>query len=440
MSSIKVFTDQTQNNLIHRISIAGRYAGVKVDVQQDASAVSRSPVHKLPIAETKEGILFEHNAIARFVARHGKNHLFGSSPFEEAQIEQWIDFSTHEIELPAAVWVFPIQGRIPNNAAAVQRAQSDLRKVLDVLNHHLLTRTFLVGHRVTFADIVVSMSLFHLYELVFDASFRKPFQNVNRWYMTCVNQPEFKGVLGEVHFCESAKQAPTEFHPSTSSNVAAAAPKTQDAPQQNKKKEEKPKKEKEEKPKEEKPKKEKEEKPPKEEEEEDYGDEGEGHQEKEKKKNVLDLLPPSKFAMDDWKRFYSNNDTDKSIPWFWEHFDPEGYCLWFADYKYNSELEVDFKCLNLMNGFMQRLEKGRKYCFGSLILFNSSAPFALACCWLFRGTEIPAEMKECEDAELYNWRKVDINDPSQKQLVNDFWCWEGKFGTGRQFNQGKIFK
>ena len=34
---------------------------------------------------------------------------------------------------------------------------------------------------------------------------------------------------------------------------------------------------------------------------------------KSKEKNPLDLLPPSPFIMDDWKRFYSNNEG-KFIP------------------------------------------------------------------------------------------------------------------------------
>jgi hypothetical protein len=48
-------------------------------------------------------------------------------------------------------------------------------------------------------------------------------------------------------------------------------------------------------------------------------------------------------------------------------------------------------------------------------------------------------MKETDDSELYDWVRVDINDAAQKQLVNDYLSWEGKFG-GRSFNQGKIYK
>jgi len=73
----------------------------------------------------------------------------------------------------------------------------------------------LVGHRITLADIVVSMTLYHLYELVFDPGFRKPFVNTNRWYTTLVNQPEFHAILGEVKLATkmevaSGGKAPTE--------------------------------------------------------------------------------------------------------------------------------------------------------------------------------------------------------------------------------------
>lgn len=37
--------------------------------------------------------------------------------------------------------------------------------------------------------------------------------------------------------------------------------------------------------------------------------------------------------MDDWKRFYSNNDEVKSVPYFWEKFDKDHYSLWFCEYK-----------------------------------------------------------------------------------------------------------
>ena len=34
-----------------------------------------------------------------------------------------------------------------------------------------------------------------------DPTFRGPYANVNRWFVTIVNQPQFKKVIGEVKLC-----------------------------------------------------------------------------------------------------------------------------------------------------------------------------------------------------------------------------------------------
>jgi elongation factor 1-gamma len=216
--------------------------------------------------------------------------------------------------------------------------------------------------------------------------------------------------------------------------VAAAAAPKEGAGEQKKEKQKEPKQEKQE------PKKEKQQPKKKEETAEEEPLDDEEKDKESKKKNPLDSLPPSKMVMDDWKRMYSNNDT-KTVanPWFWENYDPEGYSIWLADYKYNQELEKTFMTCNLVNGFFQRVEKLRKYGFGSVVIFGDEPKLEIGSCWLFRGTEIPPEMQECDDAEHYTWRKADVKDEATKNLISSYWSWEGDFG-GKKFNQGKIFK
>ena len=40
-----------------------------------------------------------------------------------------------------------------------------------------------------------------------------------------------------------------------------------------------------------------------------------------KKKDPLDELPKGSFDLEEWKRFFSNNDEEEAVKWFWEHFD-----------------------------------------------------------------------------------------------------------------------
>jgi len=414
----KLYTHES-NPRTQKVLIAAKYAGITVEVvtnvdTKSADFLKKNPTGKVPVLETDKGTISESNAIARYIAREGKPEFYGKSNIETAQVDQWVDFAASEIELAAYAWIFPIQGIIPNNMQATKKAQEDIKKVLSILDNYLLTRTYLVGNYVTLADVAVATALLPLYQLVLDPTFRKEFVNTNRWFVTIVNQPEVKAVLGEVKLSEKAAVA-----------VAAA-----------KEKKEKPAKEvKPQQPKQEKKVEKKvEEKPADEEEEEDYEQEDKG------KKNPLDLLPKSSFVMDEWKRMYSNNDTRTvAAPWFWEHLDKEGYSLWWCEYKYNDELTKVFMTSNLIGGFFQRLEKLHKYAFGSMIIFGDEPQLSVAGVWLFRGLEIPEDMKACDDTEHYTWKRVDTNSEAEKKLVEDYFAWEGALG-GKKFTAGKVFK
>ncbi|KAL5211459.1 hypothetical protein ABZP36_022306 [Zizania latifolia] len=109
-------------------------------------------------------------------------------------------------------------------------------------------------------------------------SFTSEFPHVERYFWTMVNQPNFKKVMGDVRQAESVPPVQKK----------AAPPKEQ---RQNEAKKEAPK----EAPKPKAVKKEEEEEAPK---------------PKPKPKNPLDLLPPSKMILDEWKRLYSNTKTN----------------------------------------------------------------------------------------------------------------------------------
>jgi elongation factor 1-gamma len=62
--------------------------------------------------------------------------------------------------------LYPIFEIVPFNAEATERAKADIKKALELLNKHLTYRTYLVGERISLADIVVSMALYRLYTMV----------------------------------------------------------------------------------------------------------------------------------------------------------------------------------------------------------------------------------------------------------------------------------
>ncbi|GMH23835.1 hypothetical protein Nepgr_025678 [Nepenthes gracilis] len=360
--------------------------------------IKMNPIGKVPVLETPEGPIFESNAIARYVTRlKADNPLYGSSLIDYGHIEQWIDFASLEIDVHIESWLRPRIGRAVYLPPAEEAAITALKRGLGALNTHLASNTFLVGHCVTLADIILTCNLYLGFTQLMTKSFTSEFPHVERYFWTIVNQPNFHKVLGEV------KQ--TQFVPPIQSVKKPAQPKESAKPKASNE-----------------PKKvakevvEKEVVIPKEE----AGEEEEAP--KPKPKNPLDLLPPSKMVLDEWKRLYSNTKTnfrDVAIKGFWDMYDAEGYSLWFCDYKYNDENTVSFVTLNKVSGFLQRMDLARKYAFGKMLVIGSEPPFKVKGLWLFRGPDIPKfVLDEVYDMELYDWKKVDISDGEQKERVN----------------------
>merc|ERR1711871_89710 len=159
----------------HKILVAAKYNGVDVnmpafDYEKDSQAdwfKAKNPSGKVPLLDTDNGTVFESNAIARYFARvRADTELYGSSFYESSQVDQWIDFSANELELPACVWTYPLLNMMAFNEAATTKAKADVHNCLKVLDEHLLLNAFLVGNHVTLADIVVSCALLPLYTMV----------------------------------------------------------------------------------------------------------------------------------------------------------------------------------------------------------------------------------------------------------------------------------
>uniref|UniRef100_A0A2K6BAI7 GST C-terminal domain-containing protein n=1 Tax=Macaca nemestrina TaxID=9545 RepID=A0A2K6BAI7_MACNE len=123
--------------------------------------------------------------------------LPGSTPEAAAQVVQWVSFADSDIVPPASTWVFPTLGILHHNKQATENAKEEVRRILGLLDAHLKTRTFLVGERVTLADITVVCTLLCLYKQVLEPAFRQASPNTNRWFLTCINLPPFRAALGE---------------------------------------------------------------------------------------------------------------------------------------------------------------------------------------------------------------------------------------------------
>lgn len=363
---------------------------------------------KVPTFVGADGyVLTECIAIAIYVtSQNEKTTLLGKTKQDYASILRWMSFFNSEVLPAMGAWYRPLLGKDAYNKKAVEDASAKALKAISVAEEHLGNNTYLVGERITLADLFSVGIIARGFEFFFDTKWRQEFPNVSRWYETVYNQPIYSAVAPKFTLLDTPK-------------LTNVAPKKAAEPKKEAKKEAKPKAA-----------------APKEEDEEDKPAEP-------KPKHPCDLLPRATFPLDEWKRQYSNLDTPEALKWFWENVNFDEYSLWKVDYKYNDELTLTFMSSNLVGGFNNRLEASRKYLFGCASVFGENNDSVIQGAFLIRGDDYKPVFDVAPDYESYNFTKLDPTKPEDRELVELHWSWDRPItvnGKEYKFAAGKVFK
>ena len=111
-------------------------------------------------------------------------------------------------------WIRPILGVDPYNKKNVETSEKNANEAVKVMEDHLTLNTYLVGERITLADIMCAGFVSRAFEHVFDKKWRAAHPSVTRWYETIVHQPMYKAVVSEPKFADEAlkNQPPAKDH------------------------------------------------------------------------------------------------------------------------------------------------------------------------------------------------------------------------------------
>jgi len=339
-----------------------------------------------PYLETPQGILSEGNAIIQYIVESYKPELLGKDAWQRAQVKQWMEFGSQEIQRNMKGLVYPIMGWGEYDKATADSASKDLGEQLKVLNKHLEGKKFLVGDSLTLADTHVFNSVKMFFTVVIAEQQRKQqYGNISTWYLSIATLPEALKAFGRTLLCKVPMKAPRV------------------------EKKEEPKKE------------EKKAEPAKKKEEGDGDDEED--KPKKKKQNPLELLPPTTFVFDDFKKaFLNTQDKEGVLKDFWTKIDLNGFSFWFMQYqKLPSEGKVLFKSNNSASFFLQKLDPFRKWTFSAHGVYGEEGNYEIRGVWMWRGTEIPEEIKEHESFEYMTIKRLDPTKEEDRKLIEDYW-------------------
>ncbi|ROV91486.1 hypothetical protein VSDG_07177 [Cytospora chrysosperma] len=377
---------------------------VEVDLSKPtAEYLELNKLAKVPTFVGDDGyVLYECIAIAIYItSQNEKTTLLGKTKQDYASILKWMSFFNSEVLTNLSNWFRPLIGRSPYNKKAVDDAIKASTKAIAVVEEHLLHNTYLVGERITLADLFAAGLIARGFEFLFDKEWRQEYPNVTRWYETVYNQPIYSAVAPKFEFLATPR-------PQNAPPKKPEAPKKEAAPKAA---------------------------APKEEAQEDAP--------APKPKHPLESLPRATFALDEWKRYYSNHDEAESLKWFWENVNFEEYSIWKVKYKYNEELTLTFMSNNLIGGFNTRLEGSRKYLFGCASVYGENNDSVIEGAFVIRGQESTPVFDVAPDYESYDFEKLDPTNPEHRAYVEAQWTWDKPVvhnDKEYKHSAGKVFK
>ncbi|KAM8952295.1 elongation factor 1-gamma-like [Pelodytes ibericus] len=188
------------------ILITAKHSGLDLDLHCERTDVAARPPPNLkrPKYEEEDGVVMHgFECIMFYIA---SNDLQGTGLREKSLIQLWLRFVQKEIVPLLYIWIYPIMGLLPYHETSTENAKKTFKKVMSVLDSHLRTRTYMVGERMSVADITIASVLLWPYVLVLDPTFRKPYISMNRWFLTCINNRAFVEALGNVPLCDKVVQ------------------------------------------------------------------------------------------------------------------------------------------------------------------------------------------------------------------------------------------
>ena len=353
------------------------------------SYAQKTPTATLPFLQTKEGNISQSISIEIFLSKKYKPEFLGSNAFERAKINQWIEFASCEIQNCNKDLIYPIFKGKSENKDNNNLSDKKLKKYLILLEKEFKKgNKYIIGNKITLADIVLFRYLRFFFMFYLTEKIRNSLcPKLTSWFENIMNSQEAIKAYGRTLLCKKQLK-PMDIKIEKNNN-------------KNKK-------------------------------------------ENIKEKNSLDLLPPSKFDIKKFKKeFFENKNKKNVMEKFWKEFDNKGYSLWLLEYNnLESEGKKLFRMKNSKNFFLERIDDNFKnYAFGIHGIYGNNNEYKVKGLWLWRGTEIPEEIKENEYFEYLKVKKLNNENVDDKKLVEEYWtkCNKGDKVDGKKVEEITYF-
>lgn len=170
---------------------------IKVYPNQTDEYLKAHPLGKVPALETEQGFICETDVLMRYVDQLGGESFFPSDAFERAKCEEIMKMAEIYLELPARRHSGETLMGLPRNESAFKEARPLMKKGLTALEKLCSCKPYLLGAKITAADIllryvlvVAKMSAAKIY----DWKLLADYPNLKAWEATMADDETSKKV------------------------------------------------------------------------------------------------------------------------------------------------------------------------------------------------------------------------------------------------------
>ncbi len=159
---------------------------------KDKAYTDLNPNSVVPTLIDGDFVLWESNACTRYLAaKHGKGTLCPTDPQEYADADRWMDWQQTTV-LPFMTpifWGLVRTAEVDRDMALIKASIEKGNTVYAILDRRLAGRKFIMGDRLTMADIPVAIQAYRFLTLVKD---RPSMPNLKAWMENCRATKGFK--------------------------------------------------------------------------------------------------------------------------------------------------------------------------------------------------------------------------------------------------------
>lgn len=169
-----------------RIDVGGSFGGL-----DDAAFRSMNPNGRIPVIDDDGVIVWESNAIVRYLAaRYAAGTMWPQSPAERSFADRWMDWYQNHLhrDFMDLFWGLVRQPERERNWPRINTLIAQCADRFMFLDAHLANNRYLGGETFTIGDVPAGTTLYRYFEMDIE---RPDIPNVERWYRDLLARPAY---------------------------------------------------------------------------------------------------------------------------------------------------------------------------------------------------------------------------------------------------------